>query len=96
MEPLIQSFTKNLAGCSGCGNNGSVYDTWLEAKQTGGKMKFQFAVVIEAENYKTAVGKIPDDMEILSGGVKQEQRPATQGTQTGGQFSRTQTQQIGG
>ncbi len=93
MEPLIQSFTKNLSGCSGCGSNGAsepIYETWLKAKETGEKMKFQFAVVIEADTYKLAVAKIPDEMEILQGGVKPEPKP--QGMQTGGQFSRTVTQ----
>lgn len=89
MTPLIQSFTKTLSPCGGCGSNGSVYETWLKAKQLGKKMKFQFAVVIEAETYKQAVAKVPDDFEILSGGVKPEVKPVPQGTQTSGQFSRT-------
>ncbi len=94
MEPLIQRFSKNLSGCSGCGNGSAdaVYETWSKAKQTGEKMKFQFAVVIEADTYKQAVAKIPDEMEILQGGVKPELKPVQQGVQTGGQFSRTTTQ----
>ncbi len=94
-EPLINQFTKNLSGCSGCGSNGgnkSIYETWLEAKEKGEKMKFQFGIVIEAENYKQAVAKVPDEFEILSGGVKPEPKPILQGTQTGGQFSRTTVQ----
>ncbi len=55
-------------------------------------MKFQFGIVIEADNYKQAVAKVPDEFEILSGGVKPEIKPAQQGIQTGGQFSRTITQ----
>ncbi len=55
-------------------------------------MKFQFGVVIEADTYKQAVAKIPDEMEILQGGVKPETKPTPQGIQTGGQFSRTITQ----
>ncbi len=73
--PLIQSFTKNLSGCSGCGSKDAVYETWLKAKKTGEKMKFQFSVVIEAENYKQAVSKFPDDFEILQGGVRVEPKP---------------------
>jgi hypothetical protein len=95
MEPLIQKFSKNLSGCGGCGSNGSnepVYDTWLKAKQTGEKMKFQIVIVVDADTYKQAINKIPDDFEILTGGVKPEPKPATQGIQTGGQFSRTITQ----
>ncbi len=90
MQPLINQFTKNLSGCSGCGSSDAVYETWAKAKQTGGKMKFQFAVVIEADTYKLAVAKIPDEMEILQGGVKPE--PQKTGIQTSGQFSRTTTQ----
>ena len=93
MDPLINQFTKNLSGCSGCGNNGSVYETWLKAKQSGEKMKFQFAVVIDAETYKQAVAKVPDEFEILSGGVKPEVKPVQQGIQTSGQFARTTTGQ---
>ncbi len=98
MEPLIQRFSKNLSGCSGCGNGSAdaVYETWLQAKEKGGKMKFQFGVVIDAESYKQAVAKIPDEFEILSGGVKVEPKPVQQGVQTGGQFSRTTTQQVNG
>ncbi len=35
-------------------------------------MKFQFTVVVDASDYKTAVASIPDGFEILSGGVKPE------------------------
>ncbi len=91
MEPLINQFTKNLSGCGGCGSNG-VYETWLKAKEKGEKMKFQFGVIIEADTYKKAVAMIPDEFEILSGGVKPEAKPVQQGVQTGGQFSRTTTQ----
>ncbi len=86
---LIQSFTKNLSGCSGCGSKDAVYETWSKAKETGETMKFQFAVVIEADTYKQAVAKIPDEMEILQGGVKPEVKT---GMQTSGQFSRTTAQ----
>ncbi len=72
MTPLIQSFTKNLSGCSGCGNKDAVYETWYKSKQAGEKMKFQFTVVVEASDYKQAVAVIPDGFEILSGGVKPE------------------------
>ncbi len=91
MESLINQFTKNLSGCSGCGNGSTepIYETWLKAKEKGEKMKFQFAVVIDAETYKQAVAKVPDEFEILQGGVKPELKPAQQG----GQFSRTTTQQ---
>ncbi len=56
-------------------------------------MKFQFAVVIEADTYKKAVTKIPDEFEILQGSIKPEAKPIQSGIQTGGQFSRTITQQ---
>ncbi len=92
MTPLINQFTKNLSGCSGCGSNDAIYATWSKAKEKGEKMKFQFAVVIEAETYKQAVSKIPDEMEILQGGVKPE--PQKPGIQTSGQFSRTQIQPV--
>ncbi len=90
--PLINQFTKNLSGCSGCGNKDVVYETWVKAKQAGEKMKFQFTVVVESESYKTAVASIPDGFEILSGGVKPESKqPAASGITTGGQFARTST-----
>ncbi len=94
MQPLINQLTKNLSGCSGCGNGSTepIYETWRKAKEKGEKMKFQFAVVIEADTYKAAVAKVPDEFEILQGGVKPEAKPAQQGVQTGGQFSRTVTQ----
>ncbi len=92
MQPLINSFTTNLSKpCSGC-NGDAIYETWVRAKEKGEKMKFQFGIVIEAENYKQAVAKVPDEFEILSGGVKPDIKPAQQGVQTGGQFSRTITQ----
>ncbi len=96
MQPLINQLTKNLSGCSGCGSNGEVYETWLKAKKTGEKMNFQFAVIVKAETYKEAVGKIPDDFEILQGGVKPESKPVQSGIQTSGQFARTQTAQVNG
>ncbi len=93
MTPLINQFTKNLSGCSGCGKGDAVYDTWHKAKLKGGKMKFQFAIVIDAETYKQAVAKVPDEFEILQGGVKPEPKVAQPaGIQTSGQFSRTTTQ----
>ncbi len=93
MQPLINQFTKNLSGCSGCGSNGAVYETWLKAKETGEKMKFQIVIVVEADTYKQAINKVPDEFEILQGGVKPEPKAVPQGIQTGGQFSRTITQQ---
>ncbi len=75
MESLINQFTKNLSGCGGCGSKDAVYETWVKAKETGEKMKFQFAVVIDADTYKQAVAKVPDEFEILNGGVKPEPRP---------------------
>ncbi len=95
MQPLINQFTKNLKPCSGCGNGSAdpIYETWLKAKQKGEKMKFQFAVVIEADTYKEAVLKVPDEFEILQGGVKPEpKQPVQSGIQTSGQFQRTITQ----
>ncbi len=98
MESLVSQFTKNLSGCSGCGSNGTseqIYNTWLKAKEKGEGMKFQFAVVIEADTYKEAVAQVPDEFEILSGGVKPEPKIAS-GIQTSGQFARTTTAQVNG
>lgn len=91
MKPLINELTKNLSGCNGCGNGSSesAYDIWQRAKEQGDKMKFQFSVVIEADTYKEATAKVPDEFEILSGGVKSEARS---GIQTGGQFAKTTVQ----
>ncbi len=99
MEPLIQGFSKNLSGCSGCGNNGAsepIYETWRKAKEKGEKMKFQFSIVIESDSYKEAVAKVPDGFEILSGGVKPEPKVVPSGIQTSGQFARTTTAQVNG
>ncbi len=100
MKPLINQFTKNLSGCSGCGSNGAsepIYETWLKAKEKGEKMKFQLSVVVEADTYKAAVAKVPDDFEILSGAVKPEPKPqVASGIQTSGQFARTTTAQVNG
>ncbi len=94
MQPLINQFTKNLSGCSGCGNGSTepIYETWLKAKETGESMKFQIVIVVDADTYKQAINKIPDEFDILQGGVKPEPKPAAQGIQTGGQFSRTTVQ----
>lgn len=78
MKPLINQLTKNLSGCSGCGSNGAsepIYETWRKAKEKGEKMKFQFVIVVEAETYKKAVIKVPDDFDIIQGGVKPEPKP---------------------
>ncbi len=91
MQPLINQFTKNLKPCSGCGSNDAVYETWAEAKEKGEKMTFVFEVVVEAETYKQAVGKFPDDFEILKGTTKTDVKS---GIQTGAQFQRTSTQSL--
>lgn len=75
MESLINQFTKNLSGCSGCGSNVEIYETWLKSKQTGEKMKFQLVVVVESENLKEAIVKMPDGVEVLSAQTKPEPRP---------------------
>jgi len=75
MEPLINKFSKNLSGCSGCGNTDAVYQAWSKAKEKGEKMKFVFEVVVEADTYKQAVIKVPDDFEILKGTTKTEPKP---------------------
>ncbi len=79
MQPLINQFTKNLSGCSGCGSNDGVYETWLKAKEKGEKMTFVFEVAVKADNYKQAVAKVPDEFDILKGTTKAEPNPPTQG-----------------
>ncbi len=75
MQPLINQFTKNLSGCSGCGKSDTVYDAWLKSKQLGENMKFQLVVVVECDTFKEAIGKIPDGIEVLSAQVRPEPRP---------------------
>ncbi len=75
MQPLINQFTKNLSGCSGCGSNDAVYETWAKAKEKGEKMTFVFEVAVDADNYKQAVGKFPDEFTILKGTTKPELKP---------------------
>ncbi len=84
MQPLIQSFTKNLSGCSGCGNNDAVYETWVKAKEKGEKMTFVFEITVEADTYKQAVAKVPDEFDILKGITKIDSKPQTQGQITSG------------
>ncbi len=75
MEPLIQGFSKNLSGCSGCGSKDEVYETWSKAKEKGEKMTFIFEVTVDADNMKQAIGKFPDGFEVLKGIVKPEPKP---------------------
>ncbi len=84
MQPLIQSFTKNLSGCSGCGSNDAVYETWAKAKEKGEKMTFVFEVAVQADTYKQAVGKVPDEFDILKGTTKADAKVPTQGQITSG------------
>ena len=78
-QPLIQSFTKNLSGCSGCGQ--------LPEIKKGEKVTFNVTVQVEAENGKEAANKIPDSAGIVVGvamkppqnvGATQFQRSTTQ------------------
>ncbi len=84
MQPLIQSFTNNLSKpCSGC-NGYAVYETWAKAKEKGEKMTFVFEITVEADTYKQAVAKVPDEFDILKGTTKADPKPQTQGQITSG------------
>ncbi len=72
MTPLINQFTKNLSGCSGCGSNG----IWQSIPIKEGIMQFQIQIVVEAENLMEAVKQFDGKGEVLSVNARpQQQRP---------------------
>ncbi len=54
MEPLIDQFTKNLPGCSGCGTNGEY------------EMKYQITITVDADSAVAAVQKAETIGELVS------------------------------
>ncbi len=62
MTPLINQFTKNLSGCSGCGSNA----IWQSIPIKEGTMQFQIQIIVEAENLMEAVKQFDGKGEVLS------------------------------
>ncbi len=71
----------NVAGCPGCNkmkqnlNEGmsvtdAIYERWFKAKQEGGKMKYQFTIVVDDESFAKASAKAESVGEVISGQVK--------------------------
>lgn len=56
-QPLIQSFTKNLSGCSGCGQ--------INLLSKGENVTFIVQVQVEAEDGRAAVNQIPDNLLVM-------------------------------
>jgi len=72
MNPLVNKFTKNLSGCSGCGNG-----IWQLIPQKEGIMQFQIQIVVEANSLIEAVKQFEGKGEVLSVNARpQPQRPA--------------------
>jgi hypothetical protein len=93
MKPLINQFTKNLSGCSGCGSN-LANPIWFKDKQEGEMITYVIPVKIQAATVKEAIAKLDGvDGEIMAvNQAPQQQQTVTSSTQGSGQFSRTTTQ----
>ncbi len=83
----------NINGCGGCEkmrdnlNAGmsltdAIYQRWFAVKQQGGKMKYQVAVVIEADKLTEAAQKAESIGEVLSIQARPEPRPPITGQPT--------------
>ena len=83
MEPIINQFTKNLSGCSGCGQ--------VKPINKGEKVTFIVQVQIEADSGKAAANKIPDECGIVIGVTKMN---TPQQITNASQFQRTSTQPV--
>ncbi len=71
MNPLIDQFTKNLSGCSGCGNG-----IWQLIPIKEDTMQFQIQIVVEANSLIEAVKQFDGKGEVLSVNARpQPQRP---------------------
>jgi hypothetical protein len=92
MQPLINQFTKNLAGCGGCGNSLS-NPLWFKNKQEGQQMVYVIPIKITADDVKSAIAKLDGvDGEIMAVNPQPLQPVAvTQGKGSGQVFSRTTT-----
>ncbi len=71
----------NVAGCSGCNKmkenlnagmsiSDAIYERWFKAKQEGGKMKYQFTIVVDDESFAKASAKAESVGEVIAGQVK--------------------------
>lgn len=88
MEPLIQSFTKTLAPCSGCGNNG--VDYFIEQKAKGEKMTFILQVEATGDDLIKAISGDRSAWNVISGNPARQQ-PVGQAT---GTFQQTTTTSV--
>lgn len=74
MQPLINQFTSNLSGCSGC----SKVDPWKLIPEKEDIMQFQIQIIVEAENLLEAVKKLEGQGEVMS--VNARPQPQVQGS----------------
>lgn len=90
MQPLVQSFTKNLSPCSGCGS--SAVDYFVEQQNKGDKVKFILSVEVEADDLVKAITSDRSTWSVISGNPFRQ--PPQQGTVSGSQFQRSTTATI--
>ncbi len=76
MTPLINQFTKTLRPCSGCGEidlSDPIYDQFWKTNREE-NMQYQIMVLIDANDVKEAVNKIPDGMQVLAVNPRPQQQ----------------------
>lgn len=90
MQPLIQSFTKNLSPCSSCGSNG--VDYFLEQKQKGEKVTFILQVEVEGDDLIQSMQSDRAKWKVISGNPARQQAQPVAAQISGSTFQRTTTQ----
>ncbi len=70
MTPLVQSFTKNLKPCSGCGNS-----FWQSIPIKENIMQYAVTVIVEADDLKSAVLKVPNEVGEVASVNPRPQQP---------------------
>lgn len=89
MQPLIQSFTKNLQPCSGCGN--SAVDYFIEQSAKGENVTFILQVEANGDDLIQAMTSDRAQWKVISGNPARQQT-AVPAQITGSTFQRTTTQ----
>lgn len=94
MKPLIQSLTKNLPPCPGCGS--SAVDYFVEQSAKGEPMTFILQVQVETETEDadlfTLANSDRSKWKVISGNPARQQSQPAAGQITGSTFQRTTTQ----
>lgn len=89
MEPLVQSFTKNLSPCTGCGN--SAVDYFIEQKTKGAKVTFILQIEANGDDLIQAIQSDRTTWKVISGNPARQQQAVPAQIQ-GSTFQRTTTQ----